>query len=87
MIELIQRDAPWAFVAHPESYTLSHTWIKDHKPNLMTYNTMKYARIDHSQRAHKRHEWNEPVYWPALIVLASLFLIVSPAVRIVRRDR
>jgi ABC-type oligopeptide transport system substrate-binding subunit len=42
MNTILQHDAPWVFGLHPKSYTLSHRWLKNRKPNDVANNTLKY---------------------------------------------
>lgn len=74
MIEIVRRDAPWAWGLHPKDFSLYHGWLYNRKPNLMANNTLKYMRIDTVQRAAKRQHWNKPILWP--IVLFALLPIV-----------
>lgn len=80
MNHILHHDAPWVFGLHPKSYTLSHVWLKNRKPNDVGNNTLKYQRIDAAERARLRREWNRPVLWPLGLGLAVLLLAVAPAV-------
>ncbi len=86
MVELVRKDAPWAFGFHPKGFTLHHAWYHNAKPNLMANNTLKYKRLDPQLRKQKRAEWNPPVVWPVLVLLMLLALSVIPAA-IVHRQR
>ncbi len=68
MIGIAQRDAPWVWGFHPMSFGLFHSWVKNTKPNAMANNTLKYLRIDASERAVKREEWNRPRVWPIVVL-------------------
>ncbi len=35
MVEIVRRDAPWAFGFHPKQFMLHHGWYLNAKPNLM----------------------------------------------------
>ncbi len=84
MQEILRRDAPWVFGVNPKSFSLFHGWHKNIKPNLMANNRLKYTRLDVDQRQIKRRQWNQPVFWPLLLILALLALAVYPAVRAYR---
>ncbi len=77
MNRLLHEDAPWVFGLHPKSYTLTHRWLKNRKPNDVGNNTLKYQRIDAVDRAQARREWNSPVVWP---LLAGLLLVLAGVV-------
>ena len=85
MNRILQEDAPWIFGFHPKSYTLGHTWLHNRKPNDVANNILKYQRIDALERARRRHEWNEPVLWPLLLIAFVLFSVILPAVVSYRR--
>lgn len=80
MLQLLQKDSPWIWGVHPKSYTLSHVWIDPLKPNEMANNTMKYIKIYPKKRNLSRVSWNEPVWWPLLILFVLLSLFIIPAI-------
>ena len=88
MVEIVRRDAPWAFGFHPKRFTLHHGWYGNAKPNLMANNTLKYKRIDPALRARQRAAWNRPKLAPVVVALIVPIAIVVPAViRHVRRNQ
>lgn len=88
MTGILQRDAPWLWGLHPKSFSLFHGWYKNVKPNLMANNLLKYRRVDGDLRALKRAQWNQPRYWPLVILLILLILSFIPAAaEFYRRER
>ena len=85
MVAIVRRDAPWVWGLHPRQFGLYHAWYTNTKPNLMANNTLKYTRIDPQLRARKRAEWNPPVLWPAVLLIAVLIVGALPAVQSYRR--
>ena len=85
MQAILRHDAPWVFGVHPKSFTLSHAWYGNFKPNLMANNDLKYLRIDDSLRRARQLEWNQPVYWPLIALSLLLLALVVPAWRLYRR--
>lgn len=79
MVDIVRHDAPWIGGFHPVSYGLAHFWMVNGKPNNMARNNIKYLRVDSDRRAAMRREWNRPVLWPALLVLALLVAGSVPA--------
>ena len=79
MVEILRRDAPWAWGFHPKGFSLLHAWYRNVKPNLMANNTLKYKRLDPGLRAQKRSEWNPPILWPVLAVAGLLLVSAVPA--------
>jgi len=85
MQAIVRKDAPWVFGFHPKSFSLFHGWYKNLKPNLMANNRLKYTRIDTQIRAQKRQLWNQPVFWPLIMALVLLLLILLPAIQAFKR--
>ena len=85
MVQIVQRDAPWAFGFHPADYNLAHGWVYNVKPNTMANNELKYQRIDPALRERRRDEWNTPVYEPLMIVVLLAIGGVAPALIAWRR--
>jgi len=88
MREILEHERPWIELIHVESYALLQGWVANAKPLGMSYSTLKYLDVDPALRQRKRHEWNQPVTWPAWVLVAIVVVAVLPAaVTIVRRTR
>lgn len=88
MVGVAQRDAPWVWGYFPKKFALHHAWLQNFEPDLMARNTLKYQRIDPGLRAEKRSQWNAPVVWPLVLLLAILAgLLVSAVSAYRRRER
>jgi ABC-type transport system substrate-binding protein len=85
MQNILRHDAPWVFGFHPKSFSLFHSWYQNLKPNLMANNRLKYQRIDPVSRAVKRQQWNEPVFWPLVLLFTVFVLMLVPAIKAYRR--
>lgn len=85
MVRILREDAPWLWGFHPKDYALYHAWIGNVKPNKLSYNSMKYQRIDAVLREEKRREWNPPLLWPVFAGLAVFVASIVPAVIVYRR--
>jgi ABC-type transport system substrate-binding protein len=81
MVAVLRQDAPWIWGYHPKDYSLYHAWLANVKPNQMARNGLKFYRLDLAQREAKRAEWNRPVVWPFMLLLALLVLGTLPALR------
>lgn len=81
MVTVLRQDAPWVWGYHPKDYSLYHAWLANVKPNQMARNGLKFYRLDMAQREARRAEWNRPVVWPVLLILALLVLGTLPALR------
>lgn len=75
MLKILQEDAPWVWGIHPKSLGLYHAWYHNVYPHAMAMNTLKYKRIDAQLRYQKQQEWNQPIFYPILLVLAGVVLI------------
>ncbi len=80
MVSILQYDAPWLWGYHPKDYALYHAWYQNVKPNRISNNSLKYFKIDAGLRAQKQREWNEPIVWPALLILLVLLAGFIPAI-------
>lgn len=78
LIQLVRKDSPWLWGFHPISFTLSHQWNSQSKPNPMARNTLKYEKIDTAKRQALRQAWNRPVLWPFFVLIACILLIALP---------
>lgn len=80
MLEILHRDAPWAWGYHPKAFSLFHSWYRNVKPNLMANNTLKYKRVDPQLRVKLQQEWNGPIFWPLWALILVLIVSAIPAV-------
>jgi ABC-type transport system substrate-binding protein len=85
MTEIFRRDTPWIGGFHPKNFGLYHGWLGNAKVNEMSDNNLKYLKVDAARREALRREWNRPVLWPVLLLVAALAISVVPAVRTYRR--
>lgn len=85
MVEILRYDAPWLWGYHPKDYALYHEWYQNVKPNKMSYNNMKYLRINAELRERKQREWNQPVLWPIGAAVIILILSLLPGFIAYRR--
>ena len=87
MTAIARSDAPWVWGFHPVAFSLQHGWVENVKPNPMANNTMKYIKIDSSERQARRDAWNRPNVWPVIIAIAILAISSLPAIITMRRKR
>jgi ABC-type transport system substrate-binding protein len=85
MVAVARRDAPWSWGFHPKNFELHHGWLHNVKPNLMANNTLKYRRIDPTQRATLRADWNPPVVWPVILLMAGAAVLLVSGFAVYRR--
>jgi ABC-type transport system substrate-binding protein len=88
MVEILRKDAPWAFGYFPYSAGAYQQWVGDAKYGLFTNDRALYYKIDAPLRTRLQAEWNPPRYWPmALIALAALLLAWVARRGFVARER
>jgi len=85
MLDIVQRDTPWASSWHPHSYVLNNQWVRNTKPHGISKSVLKYYAVDPDLRQQKQQQWNQPVLWPLVLVLVLVLIIVVPGVLAWRR--
>lgn len=85
MVDMVRRDAVWMSGYHPLEYYLSNPWVYNTKRHGISKNVLKYIRVDPQMRAEKQKQWNTPVIWPLVLLLAVVALLFLPAIRAYRR--
>jgi ABC-type transport system substrate-binding protein len=85
MAEIFRHDAPWIGGFHPKNFGLFQSWLGNAKVNEISDNKLKYLRVDAGKREVLRREWNQPVLWPVILILAALVISIVPAVMTYRR--
>jgi ABC-type transport system substrate-binding protein len=87
LVDIVQRERPWIELFYPESFTLTHGWMRNSKPLGMSFSTLKYRDLDPDTRDRLRHEWNQPVTWPAWVLAVAAVAVCAPGVATVLRAR
>ena len=87
MVELLREDSPWVWGYHPTTYTLYHKWMKGVVPNLMARNTLKYKTINQNERREYRAKANQPVLWPLVFVVITIFVIFFICLFRLKKDK
>lgn len=80
MLGILEQERPWIELYHSEEYALVHSWVENVKPAGLSLPAIKYRDLDPDERARKRAEWNEPVLWPAWLLLGLFVAAVVPGV-------
>lgn len=87
MIDILERERPWIELYHSESYALFHSWLRNVKPAGLSIQTAKYHDLDPIERAQKREQWNRPIYWPLVALLALVGVVLAPGIVTYYRER
>ena len=85
MVAVAQQDAPWSFGYFPYSSSAAQVWVKNLKPAVLIRDQGRYLRIDSAERVKRLKEWNQPVWWPLVLIAAGIAAMVWVAVRSFRR--
>lgn len=72
---LLAEDAPVAWDFHPRNLALVHPWLKNFIPQSISYDNLKYLRVEPERRLQCQREWNRPLRWPLLALLGLLSLL------------
>lgn len=85
MVRLVQEDAPWSFGWYPYASGAFQPWVKNGKPGIMVRDMAPYYRLDVAERVRLQREWNQPVWWPAGLLLAAAAALSAWGLRAWRR--
>jgi ABC-type transport system substrate-binding protein len=88
MVDILRKDAPWAFGYFPYSGGAYQQWVGNARYGQFTNDRAMYYKIDAPLRARLQAAWNPPRYWPlGLLALAILAFIVVARRGFVARER
>ncbi len=87
MIQVLETARPWIELHHREAYVLSHGWLKNSKPSGLFTQPYKFLDVDPEARAAARDVWNDPITWPAYLLVGLAALVILPAIRTFYRER
>ncbi len=87
MQAILEHERPWIELFHPEDYALIHGWLSHVRPPGLSIPTVKYHDVDPQLRASRRSAWNQPVVWPAFVLVLGLLLLIAPGVVTYFRER
>ena len=76
MMKIAREDAPWAWGYWSYSGLAFQSWAHNGKPGVVIQDSLRYLRIDAAERTRKIAEWNHPVWWPLLLLLAACGVLV-----------
>jgi ABC-type transport system substrate-binding protein len=86
MLAIVRHESPWLWGFHTKDFELSHAWNRISKPNTIANNTLKYERLEPVVRAARRDQWNQPTFFPLLILAGIVLTILISAFTIYRRN-
>ncbi len=87
MLEILRTERPWIEIFTPEEYVLSHGWLENLKSFGMSTPMFQYVDVDAPVRVEKREAWNQPVEWPAWVLVILVVAAVVPGIVTFFRER
>ncbi|MEM1111809.1 MAG: ABC transporter substrate-binding protein [Pseudomonadota bacterium] len=85
MVDLYREDAVWLYNFYPLDVYLNHAWVYNSKRHGISKGTLKYLRLDPSQREQSQRAWNQPEAWPMYAGAALFVGLLLPGVISYRR--
>ena len=85
MVRIAQQDAPVSFGYFPFASAAVQGWLHNTRPNTMIRDPGRYMRLDVAERVRRQAEWNRPVWWPLVLGMAGLGVVVMLALRSFRQ--
>jgi ABC-type transport system substrate-binding protein len=76
MVRIARDDSPWAWGYWPYVALAFQPWAYNGKPGIMVRDMARYYRVDPAMRAAKQAEWNRPIWWPLLVLVAGVIAIL-----------
>jgi ABC-type transport system substrate-binding protein len=85
MVRIVREDAPWTMGFFPYASAAVQQWVHNSKPAILVRDQGRYLRLDVPQRVARQREWNRPVWWPLIGLVALALVLVWVARRHLRR--
>ena len=85
MVQIVREDAPWTMGFFPYTSAAVHDWVHNSKPAILLRDQGRYLRLDIPKRVAKLKEWNRPVWWPLVAILAAAVALFTLGRRSLKR--
>ncbi len=85
MMQIMQDESPMLFGWSEEYGGAYHQWVRNGKPSNIIRDQMSYLDVDAKLRVEKIRAWNQPIWWPLLVLPILIGLMVWPALMIWRK--
>jgi hypothetical protein len=85
MMQIMQDESPMLFGWSEEYGGAYHQWVRNGKPSNIIRDQMAYLDVDAKMRVEKIRAWNQPIWWPLLVIPFLVALMLWPALLIWRK--
>ncbi|MCY7316451.1 MAG: ABC transporter substrate-binding protein [Rubrivivax sp.] len=76
MVALVREDAPWTMGFFPYASAAAQQWVHNFKSAILIRDHGRYLRLDVPARVAAHTAWNKPVWWPLILIVAVLLLLI-----------
>ncbi len=87
MVDILRHDAPLMFGYNPYGAGVYQQWVGNAAPSQMVRNALQFYKVDPALRTEKLAQWNSPIWWPLLGIVALLGLVLWASARSLRHIR
>lgn len=85
LVKIAQTDAPWTMGFFPHASAAVQHWVYNSRPAILVRDQGRYLRVDTAERVARQKAWNQPVWWPAVLMAVAVVVLVVVAARSLRR--
>ncbi len=72
MVEIVQQDAPWTFGFFPYASAAVQSWVHNAKTAILVRDSVATCAWMWRERVRRQRQWNDPVWWPMVLIGAAL---------------
>ncbi len=86
MRDILNEDCPWLYTFHEAFYAMNQGWTEHVLLHPVSYDMLKYYKVDPILRAKKQAEWNQPNYIFLIAFAGLLSVAIVPLVLLRRKS-
>ena len=79
MVRIAREDAPWTMGFYPYASAAAQQWVHNFKPAILIRDHGRYLRLDIPKRLASHAAWNQPVWWPLILIGVLVAVLVGVA--------
>ena len=77
LVRIAQEEAPWTMGFFPFASAATQSWVHNYKSAILVRDQGRYLRLDTAQRAERLAQWNAPVWWPLVLMVAAVVALIA----------